>query len=1513
MLVLVQKYLGRFYLQSKLLRYLERLSQIADNSVNCGPVLNWLQMDNKGRRLLVPSEESRSINTPAVAAAYSVRRYVSQARDELNLEVGDMISVIDMASPGESMWWRGKRGFQVGFFPQYCVHIIGDKVPRNMPLPPPVVGSLALNQIKPVLRKHGKLITFFRSFIVNRPSRRRLKQSGILKERVFGCDLGEHLLNSGNDVPAVLKCCAEFIERNGIVDGIYRLSGVTSNIQKLRNAFDEDRIPNLYTEDVLQDVHSVASLLKMYFRELPNPLCTYQLYQSFVNAVQGCSGAVRNSETDHERLLKMRETVQKLPPPHYRTLEYLMRHLAKVAKHGASTGMTTRNVAIVWAPNLLRCEELEVGGVAALQGVGVQAVVTEFLICYADLIFCDHLPNLDAPSLATESLLMKKCRPNSLAISTPTKLITLEEARSKHFPGKTEECSYIEVGGGPKNLPKNYHTIIELPSGARKRSHTKRSPLGWKLFFSRSRNSSQGNLKNRKVSTPITINEKSVTESDLTDMKRKLRSVKSAESLTSGHSEPAGNDDVLGPLQNLSKPPGHNRSVSHDSYFDTLQVSQNNSEGSLLDLSEIQLNFELEESEMRIFSEDESLVSSPRIHKETPRRILTRARQEEYASAASSVNPSPKKQPRVILSPESQSRKRTRLEDQLSDIQYIDCNTPDNVVVSTTAVVHHLPESPPAQTPKQLSFDSYQPKNKSPRSSGNMEKRQSLHLDVTTGTKSGIPKSFTEVDVNRCKYLGPSSILATPTPGSPGYKQLGESSSNTTPGVSPSYESSPTEDAFRNRKSDPVGSSFKTKNNTTFDNNVLTTISITYKSPPKSAATSPVKSPVSSLYENVLLNPEKVVIPTSTASLPVQEASQPSLSSNASLQVQQEERPKSLSALEDLTSKDSTLRPNLSSSVICNTSEQLSLGSLNEQKTFSSNQSSGSNIQYTPSASSAPYHCIENSERLSLSDLSLSEVMESSENLTTSQTSLSFPVSLSKNSLSPNVSPTQVYDRSGEDLLNTETKNTSEGLSTDNLSLDPDAWHEERSNSVNLIDFSPVEPKVEVAEAPSPSRLSNNEKRKSDETEPLDENAIYQQVKYFRRSIHEVNALLDLENEPVVNEKSRSDTKHDYEYIEILSSEENTEETNEPKTELLEENYDSLEPEGNHIYENVDANSVLDQESDDAYEKVEINQNKTEELDLKEKDDKTEDVALCAVDDSQETVEPVNSVPSEKPVLPLDVRSVDSSLTDSTNNSSPRFKKFYERDSLPPCLRARNLKNQLKTRSLDEDEFEKEFNNRGNNRRRISFDENAPGFKTNSLPKMLNQPKSLPAIDGKIESLHLAHSTENMGALTEEEEQKKRERIEKYKEERRKILQDKYRSESFKEDKEVLLTRLRIYKPRDETTERPVTPVAEKDQDRIGRHRRRSTRSESSTESINVPEPKPAEAPVVVPTPPPVPEAIKETPPSAEEQLISKPIRTRAAIFEQNTQKFQPPTALPVNRSSLRDHTRIVQNKIYER
>lgn len=88
--------------------------------------------------------------------------------------------------------------------------------------------------------------------------------------------------------------------------------------------------------------------------------------------------------------------------------------------------------------------------------------------------------------------------------------------------------------------------------------------------------------------------------------------------------------------------------------------------------------------------------------------------------------------------------------------------------------------------------------------------------------------------------------------------------------------------------------------------------------------------------------------------------------------------------------------------------------------------------------------------------------------------------------------------------------------------------------------------------------------------------------------------------------------------------------------------------------------------------------------------------------------------------------------------------------------------------------------------RRKSVDESF-GSKLNSLPKMLNQPKPVPYEGGKLH-VHLAHSSESV--VTPVPEQKlNRERIEKYKEERRKFLHDKYRSESFKEDKDALISR----------------------------------------------------------------------------------------------------------------------------
>ncbi|XP_061904322.1 rho GTPase-activating protein 32 isoform X2 [Entelurus aequoreus] len=545
-----------------LLAYLSRLSTIADNKINCGPALTWMEVDNKGNHLLV--HEESSINVPAIAAAHVIKRYIAQASDELSFEVGDIVSVIDMPPKEDTTWWRGKHGFQVGFFPSECVELINDKVPQSMTNsvpkpaspcsgPPPASWSLfppylemesvmqdnawaadPLNHysLSSVSKKHGKLITFLRSFMKSRPSKQKLKQRGILRERVFGCDLGEHLLNSGHDVPQVLKSCTEFIEKHGVVDGIYRLSGIASNIQKLRHEFDSEQIPDLTKDVYVQDIHCVGSLCKLYFRELPNPLLTYQLYEKFSEAV--------SAATDEERLIKIHDVIQQLPPPHYRTLEFLMRHLSHLAAFSYITNMHSKNLAIVWAPNLLRSKQIEsacFSGTAAFMEVRIQSVVVEFILNHVDVLFSTKLSSLIREGAGHNTL----SRPKSLLVSSPsTKLLSLEEAQARtqaqiNSP-VTEDSKYIEVGEGPAALQGKFHTVIEFPT-ERKRPpvKSKKSPVGsWRSFFNLGKSSSMSKRKlHRNPSEPNEL--KAMALAGGRGDTGTLRSAKSEESLSSLH------------------------------------------------------------------------------------------------------------------------------------------------------------------------------------------------------------------------------------------------------------------------------------------------------------------------------------------------------------------------------------------------------------------------------------------------------------------------------------------------------------------------------------------------------------------------------------------------------------------------------------------------------------------------------------------------------------------------------------------------------------------------------------------------------------------------------------------------------------------------------------------------------------------------------------------------------------------------------------------------------------------
>ncbi|XP_077788200.1 rho GTPase-activating protein 33 isoform X1 [Podarcis muralis] len=510
-------------------QYLEKLSAIVDSNINCGPVLTWMEIDNHGNRLLV--NEEASINVPAIAAAHVVKRYTAQASDELSFEVGDIISVIDMPPKEDRSWWRGKHGFQVGFFPSECVELFSERpspglktdaegMSCGIPGPPGLLSPTSVS------KKHGKLIGFLRTFMKSRPSKQRLKQRGILRERVFGCDLGEHLKNSGNDVPQVLRSCSDFIEKHGIVDGIYRLSGVSSNIQRLRHEFDSERVPELSRDVYLQDIHSVSSLCKLYFRELPNPLLTYQLYNKFAEAV-----SVSGNE---DRLVRVHDVIQQLPPPHYRTLEFLLRHLARMAMHSQNTSMHIRNLAIVWAPNLLRSMALEVVaqcGADAFQEVRVQSLVVEFLLNNVQVLFSDTFTSVGKDSAG-------RCflpRPKSQVVSCPsTRLLSLEEAQARTQalckatkPEAKQGSNDLQGQGKLSSVLSSPDTRQKAESNGRLR---KTSGPSWKAFFAIGK-------------TPVTFRKKSHRLGDLFGLGESLpggqpetvtlRSAKSEESLTS--------------------------------------------------------------------------------------------------------------------------------------------------------------------------------------------------------------------------------------------------------------------------------------------------------------------------------------------------------------------------------------------------------------------------------------------------------------------------------------------------------------------------------------------------------------------------------------------------------------------------------------------------------------------------------------------------------------------------------------------------------------------------------------------------------------------------------------------------------------------------------------------------------------------------------------------------------------------------------------------------------------------
>lgn len=194
------------------------------------------------------------------------------------------------------------------------------------------------------------------------------KSSGL-----FGTNIANVCKREKRSVPFIVTRCVREVERRGMQEvGIYRVSGLASDITKLKKSFES----NPYEAEQLVkevDIHSVTGLLKLFLRELPEALFTDELYPRFFEAYSAADPEYRKTT-----ILKL---FSSLPQLNQSIIAYLLEHLVKVHQMEHQNKMSLHNLATVFGPTLIRpgakagnpspAEQLAAGTVDVMAQAGI--------------------------------------------------------------------------------------------------------------------------------------------------------------------------------------------------------------------------------------------------------------------------------------------------------------------------------------------------------------------------------------------------------------------------------------------------------------------------------------------------------------------------------------------------------------------------------------------------------------------------------------------------------------------------------------------------------------------------------------------------------------------------------------------------------------------------------------------------------------------------------------------------------------------------------------------------------------------------------------------------------------------------------------------------------------------------------------------------------------------------------------------------------------------------------------
>lgn len=148
--------------------------------------------------------------------------------------------------------------------------------------------------------------------------------------------------------PVVLeKCINEIESRPQALDteGLYRIAGFSDTVEEIKLAFERDCDHVDLSQERYPDIHAIACVLKLYLRQLPIPLVTFDIHTQLLE-LRPASLCVTT----------VRPIIRRLPPAHFHTLKYLCEHLLNVSQHSSRNQMTIENLSIVFAPTIMRSE-----------------------------------------------------------------------------------------------------------------------------------------------------------------------------------------------------------------------------------------------------------------------------------------------------------------------------------------------------------------------------------------------------------------------------------------------------------------------------------------------------------------------------------------------------------------------------------------------------------------------------------------------------------------------------------------------------------------------------------------------------------------------------------------------------------------------------------------------------------------------------------------------------------------------------------------------------------------------------------------------------------------------------------------------------------------------------------------------------------------------------------------------------------------------------------------------------